>query len=113
PAGFTALQIHVLNGQATAEINAAFAPFMTERPGALFVGPSAFFASRRVQLALLTALHRVPAIYPLRQFAEAGGLISYGASLTDAYRKSARTPVASSRGSSPLTYPACSRRRSS
>jgi len=86
-AGSKGLQIQVLNVQTSPEINAAFATFMHERPDALFVGPSAFFASRRVQLALLTALHRVPAIYPLRQFAEAGGLISYGASLTDAYRQ--------------------------
>jgi ABC-type uncharacterized transport system substrate-binding protein len=45
------------------------------------------YLSRRVQLALLAAVHRVPAIYPVRPFAEAGGLISYGASLTDAYRQ--------------------------
>jgi putative ABC transport system substrate-binding protein len=81
------LQIQVLNVQASREINAAFATFMRERPDALYVGPGPFFTSRRVQLALLAAFHRVPAIYPVRPFAEAGGLISYGASLTDAYRQ--------------------------
>jgi ABC-type uncharacterized transport system substrate-binding protein len=81
------LQIQVLNVQASREINAAFATFMRERPDALFVGPGPFFTSRRVQLALLAAFHRVPAIYPVRPFVEAGGLISYGASLTEAYRQ--------------------------
>ena len=81
------LQIQVLNVQTTSEINAAFATFIHERPDALFVGPGPFFTNRRVQLALLAAFHRVPAIYPVRQFAEAGGLMSYGASLTEAYRQ--------------------------
>jgi putative tryptophan/tyrosine transport system substrate-binding protein len=81
------LQIQVLNVQTTSEINAAFATFMHERPDALFVGPGPFFTNRRVQLALLAAFHRMPAIYPLRQCAEAGGLMSYGASLTEAYRQ--------------------------
>jgi ABC-type uncharacterized transport system substrate-binding protein len=81
------LQIQVLNVQTTSEINAAFATFIHERPDALFVGPGPFFTNRRIQLALLAAFHRVPAIYPLRQCAEAGGLMSYGASLTEAYRQ--------------------------
>jgi putative ABC transport system substrate-binding protein len=81
------LQIQVLNVQTSREINAAFATFARERVDALFVGPGPFFTSRRVQLALLAAVQRVPAIYPVRPFAEAGGLISYGASLTDAYRQ--------------------------
>jgi putative tryptophan/tyrosine transport system substrate-binding protein len=81
------LQIQTLNVQTSREINAAFATFARERLDALFVGPGPFFTSRRVQLALLAALQRVPAIYPVRPFAEAGGLISYGASLTDAYRQ--------------------------
>jgi putative ABC transport system substrate-binding protein len=81
------LQIQVLNVQTSREINAAFATFARERLDALFVGPGPFFTTRRVQLALLAAVQRVPAIYPVRPFAEAGGLISYGASLTDAYRQ--------------------------
>jgi ABC-type uncharacterized transport system substrate-binding protein len=81
------LQIQVLNVQTSREINAAVASFGREQPDALFVGPGPFFTSRRVQLALVAAAHRVPAIYPVRQFTEAGGLMSYGASLTDAYRQ--------------------------
>ena len=69
-----------------AEIDAAFASFVRERPDALSVGPGSFFNSRRVQLAHLATFHRVPAIYPVRQSAEAGGLMSYGASLMDAFR---------------------------
>ena len=69
-----------------AEIDAAFASFVRERPDALSVGPGSFFNSRRVQLAQLATFHRVPAIYPVRQSAEAGGLMSYGASLIDAFR---------------------------
>jgi len=69
-----------------AEIDAAFASFVRERPDALSVGPGSFFNSRRVQLAQLATFHRVPAIYPVRQSVEAGGLMSYGASLMDAFR---------------------------
>ena len=51
------------------------------------VGPGPLLNNRRVQLVTLAAYHRVPAIYPLREFAEAGGLMSYGTSITDAYRQ--------------------------
>ena len=80
------LQIQVFNASTSREINAAFASFMRERPDALYVGTGPFFASRRVQLALLAARYGVPAIYGVRLFTEAGGLMNYGASLTDAYR---------------------------
>jgi len=81
------LQIRVLNANTSGEIDAAFATFSHERPDALFVGTSSLFAARRVQLALLAAFHRVPATFASRQYAEAGGLMSYGASLTDASRQ--------------------------
>jgi len=58
-----------------------------ERLDALFVSPSAFFTSRRMQLTHLASRHAVPASYALRSYAEAGGLMSYGASLRDAYRQ--------------------------
>jgi ABC-type uncharacterized transport system substrate-binding protein len=69
------LQIQALKASSSAEINAAFATFVRERPDALFVGPSPFFTSRRVQLAQLATLHRVPAMYARREAVEAGGLI--------------------------------------
>ena len=78
------LQIQVLNASTSREIDAAFATLVRERPDALFVGPDAFFNSRRVQLATLAARHAVPATYALREFVEAGGLMSYGTDLLDA-----------------------------
>jgi putative tryptophan/tyrosine transport system substrate-binding protein len=81
------LQIHVINANTSREIDAAFATFVRERPDALFVGSGPLFSSRRVQLALSAGRYGVPAIYAGRQIAEAGGLMSYGASLTDAIRQ--------------------------
>jgi putative tryptophan/tyrosine transport system substrate-binding protein len=81
------LQIQVHNASTIGEIDAAFATFMRERPDALFVGTDPFFRARRLQLAQLAAQHRVPATYAFRDYAEAGGLMSYGASLSDAWRQ--------------------------
>jgi putative tryptophan/tyrosine transport system substrate-binding protein len=81
------LQIQVLTASTNREIDAAFASFARERPDALFVGPGAFFLSRRVQVAHLATHHAVPATYAERDYVEVGGLMSYGASLTDAYRQ--------------------------
>ena len=80
-------QIQVLKADTSQAIDAAFATFARERPDALFVGSSPFFTARRVQLVQLTAYHRVPATYVGRQYTEIGGLMSYGASLTDAMRQ--------------------------
>ena len=80
-------QIQVLKADTSQAIDAAFAAFVRERPDALFVGSSPFFTARRVQLVQLTAYHRVPATYVGRQYTEIGGLMSYGASLTDAFRQ--------------------------
>jgi len=81
------LQIRVLNANTSREIDRAFATLASERPDALFVGDSSFFSARRVQLAHWATHHRVPATYSTRQYVEAGGLMSYGASLTDAFRQ--------------------------
>jgi len=81
------LQIQVLNASSSREIDAAFATFGRERPDALLVGPDPFFTSRRVQLILMAARHAIPAIYSGRQYPEIGGLMSYGASIADAYRQ--------------------------
>ena len=80
-------QIHVLNASTGREIDAAFATLAGERIDALFVAPGTFFNARRVQLAVLAARHAVPAIYAVRDYVEAGGLISYGTRLTDAFRQ--------------------------
>ena len=81
------LQIQVLNASTSGEINAAFATFVRERPDALFVAGDTFFNSRRVQLANLASRHAIPAAYPGRDFVEAGGLMSYGSNITDAFHQ--------------------------
>ena len=79
------IDIKRLNASSSREINAAFATLVQERPDAIFVGVDAFYTARRVQLALLAMLHRIAVIYPVRPFVEAGGLMSYGTNLSDAY----------------------------
>jgi putative tryptophan/tyrosine transport system substrate-binding protein len=81
------LQIPVLNASTSREINAAFATLVRERPDALFVGGDPFFSSRRVQLVHLATLHKVPAIFSNRDYVEAGGLMSYGSNIVDAWRQ--------------------------
>jgi putative ABC transport system substrate-binding protein len=81
------LQIQIFNATTSLEIDAAFAALVPGRPDALFVAPDGFFTSRRVQLAALAARHALPATYSVRDYVEVGGLMSYGASLTDAYRQ--------------------------
>ena len=80
-------QIQILNASNSREIDAAFATLVRERADALFVGPDPFLTSRRVQLILLASRHAVPATYSAREFADAGGLMSYGANLADAWRQ--------------------------
>jgi putative ABC transport system substrate-binding protein len=81
------LQIQVLKANTNREIDAAFATVVRERPDALFVGPSPLFVERRVQLVHLASRHAIPATYTQREFAEIGGLMSYGATVADAYRQ--------------------------
>ena len=81
------LQLQVLKAGTSREIDAAFATFVRERPDALFVGGDSFFNSRRFQLVNLASRHAVPATFSNRDFAEVGGLISYGANPADAYRQ--------------------------
>ena len=81
------LQIQVLNASTSREIDGAFATLGRERRDALFVGADPFFVSRRVQMVQMAARHMVPATYALREFAEIGGLMSYGSSIADARRQ--------------------------
>jgi putative tryptophan/tyrosine transport system substrate-binding protein len=81
------LQIQILNATTIGEIDTAFAAIARERPDALFVAGDAFFLSRRVQFATLTARDRIPATYSVREPVEAGGLMSYGTNLADSFRQ--------------------------
>ena len=81
------LQIQILNASTIGEINAAFATLERERSDALFLAGDAFFLSRRVQFATLTARDRIPATFSLRDYVEAGGLMSYGTNFGDTFRQ--------------------------
>jgi putative ABC transport system substrate-binding protein len=80
-------QIHLLNASNEGEIDAAFAALAQLGVVALAVGADPFFANRREQLVALAARYGIPAIYEWRELAAAGGLISYGISITGAYRQ--------------------------
>jgi putative tryptophan/tyrosine transport system substrate-binding protein len=81
------VQIDVVQASDSREIEAAFAALVRNKANALLIGADAFFSSRRVQLATLTTRHAIPAIMNVREFAEVGGLMSYGTSLTEVFRQ--------------------------
>jgi putative ABC transport system substrate-binding protein len=81
------LQIRMISTKTSREIDAAFTTFVQDRPDALSVGLGPFLLSRRVQLVHLATRRAIPAIYSGRDYAEAGGLISYGTNIADAYRQ--------------------------
>jgi putative ABC transport system substrate-binding protein len=81
------LQIEIVSASDSREIDSVFAALARNRADALLVGPDAFFLSRRLQLAILAARHAIPVVYNSREYAEAGGLMSYGTGLRDAYHQ--------------------------
>jgi putative ABC transport system substrate-binding protein len=82
------LQLHVLDASTEVEIDAAFGKLIELRaPGGLLVSVDTFLTSQRDQIVALAARHAVPAIYGVREFAAAGGLMSYGLDVADAYRQ--------------------------
>jgi putative ABC transport system substrate-binding protein len=82
-----AVQTRVFNARTIVEIDAAFAALASERPDALFISSGAWFISRLVQIAHLATRYAVPAIASPRAYPEAGGLMSYGTSISDAQRQ--------------------------
>jgi len=85
-AGKLGLKLHVLHASAESDFDGVFATLPQLRAGALIIGPDSLFTSRQKDLAALAFRHAVPAVYQFRSFAAAGGLMSYGASLSD-YRQ--------------------------
>jgi ABC-type uncharacterized transport system substrate-binding protein len=81
------LQVQMLNAATVREIDTAYASLVRERADALVVAGDGFFNSRRVQLAMLAVRHAIPATYSVRDYPEAGGLISYGTSFADTFRQ--------------------------
>jgi putative ABC transport system substrate-binding protein len=80
------IELVMRNARSESDIDSAFESLAQQRVNAVIIGTDLLFTSRRDQLVVLAARHALPAIYYLREFADAGGLISYGANVTDAYR---------------------------
>src|SRR5262249_53348773 len=99
------LQVQVLNASTSREIEAAFDAFARDHADAPFVGSEAFFIARRVPFAALTARDRIPAAYPVREFVEVGGLMSYGADLADSWRQIGRYTGQILKGAKPAELP--------
>jgi ABC-type uncharacterized transport system substrate-binding protein len=99
------LQIRVLNAAGSHEINVAFAALARERPDALFVVADPLFVGRRVQLTHLASRHAIPATYSGRDFPEAGGLMSYGTNVSDAWRQAGAYAGRILKGEKPADLP--------
>jgi putative ABC transport system substrate-binding protein len=83
------LALHVLNAGSERDFDAVFRAMVSQQDGALVVTPDALFLDRRVEIADLATRHKIPTMYELRNYVDAGGLISYGASPLEMYRKGA------------------------
>jgi putative ABC transport system substrate-binding protein len=97
--------VEVVHAGDSRQIEAAFATLLRNRADALVVGTDPFLFSRRVQLATLAARHAIPAIYPVRENAEVGGLMSYGTSLSEVYRHIGDYAVRILKGARPADLP--------
>jgi putative ABC transport system substrate-binding protein len=98
-------ELLVQNVATRRDIDAAFADIVRQRADALFVAPGSFFNTRRVQLVILAARHALPAIYATRAYPEAGGLISYGTDVLDAFRQVGLYAARILKGTKPADLP--------
>jgi len=99
------VQLEIVHASTSREIDDVFAKFSIQRPDALFVSGESLFNSRRLQLALLTARHAIPATYTSRDYPISGGLMSYGADVTDAFRQVGRYVGRILKGARPADLP--------
>jgi putative tryptophan/tyrosine transport system substrate-binding protein len=99
------LQLQVFNASSSRDIDKAFEALARDRPDAVFVSLDTSFADRRVQLVHLASRHAIPATYALRDFVEAGGLISYGTNFVDAYRQAGAYTGRILKGAKPADLP--------
>ena len=99
------LQVQIFNAGTSREIDAAFASMVRERPDALFIGTDPHFSSRHVQFVLLTTRHAIPATYSGREFPRAGGLMSYGSNIMDAWRQAGVYAGRILKGAKPVDLP--------
>jgi putative ABC transport system substrate-binding protein len=98
-------QVHVLNADTVDEIETAFSTIAQKKVGALVVVPDTFLVSRRDQIVALAARHAVPTMYQFRDYPLAGGLVSYGASLSDQYRQAGIYTGMILKGANPADLP--------
>ena len=98
-------RIEVVKASSASDIDAAFGLLVEQRVNALFVAPDGFFLNQRDQLIALTARHALPATYHQGEFAKRGGLMSYGTSLTDAFRQVAALAGRILKGEKPTNLP--------
>jgi putative ABC transport system substrate-binding protein len=99
------VEIIIVRATDSSEIEAAFAELVSNKVHALVVGTDAFFYTRRVQLTTLATRHALPAIYNVREYAEAGGLMSYGSSLRETYRQVGTYTARILKGAKPSELP--------
>jgi putative ABC transport system substrate-binding protein len=99
------LQLHILNAGTDTELETAFGSIVELQIGGIVIGTDPFFNSRREQIVALAARHAVPAIYEWREFAAAGGLISYGSSLSGSYRQAGAYVSRILKGTKPADLP--------
>jgi putative ABC transport system substrate-binding protein len=99
------LELHVLNASTERDFDEVFTKLIQLRAGGLVIGPDTFFTSQKEQLAALAVRHAVPTIYQTREFALAGGLLSYGADTADAYRLTGNYVGRVLRGEKPADLP--------